>query len=1100
MIGELLGHPVDLRGAPRVQSPTPYLIAQTFIYGFASTLLYTVANSLFLTKFGAEALAHIYIGLALFVPAISFMYSASYRRFSSALIGLLTTAFFMVLCFGGWALETHTSQIWAPYALILGWNAYFLIGHLIQGDQIQRLFNVREIKKVVPVIMSGVIVGSILGGLMVTPLIDLVGSSVSLLLVTGCLLPLGFALQLYTIRRFPALQGANKSAPEKREKKSRSLQSLLGTRYVRLILIYGACYGLAIKLISYLFMSAAQENTAGPEELSSLLGLAYSVGSAGSLAFVLFASSRLLNRFGLGVTLAGTPIIVAPLMIGAMASLFMADQSVSLYFGLVVTAFLMTQTLDSGTTTTAMRTALQALPVSERSLAETAARGLGPSLAKGIAGVSILLLQAAGTDGQGVILIFAISICMCWVFASGLLHRDYGKLLLKTINRRALGSYGMEIVDGHTLQVVEQYLESDDVRKARLGLEVLKEAEHPSYQVHVMNMARSESPLLKALALKHIEQDRLVEALPLLEGELAQPSTTAIHAASLRAYCSIREIDAVEKVLPALDHSDLEVQAGTLVGLVRYGGISGVLAVGERLFALQRAADPRQRMLLADVIEQVEQPSLAQLILPLLQDTNMEVRERALLAARKVRHPRVASALVEALSDSQVRSRATMALSEMGDVLIPILQAALEEKTYPSTDVIRILRAIGDDASEAVISILRRSLDHTDSDIQTQVFRTLRSTYFRPSRQEKTFLEKLLGEEVEHGLRLLKAQLVMEGVPALAPLRRSLEFELSEQRDRIFLILTFLRGAELIIQAEMKLVYGDSNERAMALESLELILKGKVEGPVYTFVDTSESVQNRVDKLDQVFHSPTYDRDTCLLEICFESGSPWSSIGWIRPWAIYGAWHLELFADGEALKPILNDSNPLIREVARRTIDALESGTQAGRLARMPDSALQAWRAPTLLGEEERMLITIEKVAILQNVELFAETPDFALGAIAAVAEERHLEKGETFVQEGEQGDGMYVVVEGEVHLHAGGLTDSHLQPGGILGQIAIFDPGPRVVSATTLKESRVLWISTQAFREAMADCPEIAHTSLVVLARNLRLVAEQVDHLVHSS
>jgi CRP-like cAMP-binding protein len=122
------------------------------------------------------------------------------------------------------------------------------------------------------------------------------------------------------------------------------------------------------------------------------------------------------------------------------------------------------------------------------------------------------------------------------------------------------------------------------------------------------------------------------------------------------------------------------------------------------------------------------------------------------------------------------------------------------------------------------------------------------------------------------------------------------------------------------------------------------------------------------------------------------------------------------------------------------------------------------------------------------------------LGAIAAIAEERHLEEGETFVREGEQGDGMYVVVEGEVHLHAGGLTANHLQPGGILGQIAIFDPGPRVVSATTVKESRVLWISTQAFREAMADCPEIAHASLVVLARNLRMVAEQVDHLVHSS
>ena len=91
----------------------------------------------------------------------------------------------------------------------------------------------------------------------------------------------------------------------------------------------------------------------------------------------------------------------------------------------------------------------------------------------------------------------------------------------------------------------------------------------------------------------------------------------------------------------------------------------------------------------------------------------------------------------------------------------------------------------------------------------------MRSTHFRPNGQEKVFLEKMLGEEVEKGLRLLKAQLVMEGVPALAPLRRSLEFELSEQRDRLFLILTFLRGADLILQAEGKLVHGDSTERAM---------------------------------------------------------------------------------------------------------------------------------------------------------------------------------------------------------------------------------------------------------------------------------------------
>ena len=1099
VIGESFGYSESWRPVTREVLPTRYLIGQSLVSGLAGTLMIVVAQSLFLTRFGADGLAHIYIVLALFVPAVSFAYSAAYRRISGAAIGFLVAVLFTGMCFGGWVIEIRTSHVWWPYVLLLGSNAYALLSSLVQGDQIHRLFNVREIKKVVPLIASGTIAGEIMGGLLVRPLIDLVGSSEGLLLVIGSVLPFGFVFQFWTIRRFPIAQRASQQSPENREKKRISLRAMLKTRYVRFVLIYGGCCGLLIKLTSYLYFAAAKEHSAGPEQLSSFLGLVYALGAGTSLAFVLFGSSRVLNRFGVGVGLAGTPVVISPLLVAALGSLFIAGQPTSLYFWLVVATFFLLCTLHEGTTSAATRTALQALPVAERPLAEAAATGLGPSLGWGLAGVCILLLPSNASDGNEIILILAAGTCLCWLLFSRLLHRDYGALLFSTINRRALGSSSMAIAGANTLDVLEQYLHGSSFRKTHLALEVLRESEHPSYLTHVLELARSEKEANKVLAIEHIEESRLEEALPLLEEELDQPTSSTTQAASLQAYCSILEADAVDRASDALSSSDLDVQISALVGLLRYGGISGVLAAGERVLSLQRSDERGQRMLLADVIEKVGEPSLYQLVLPLLQDEEIEVREKAFLAAGHVRHRRVVDALIEALPDRRIRSRAIASLSEMGNILIPALKRALEERAYPRADVISILRATGKADQGAVISLLRRSLDHADREIQTQVFRTLRSIHFRPSPQEKTFLEKLLGEQVEHGLRLLKMQLVTEGVPALAPLRRSLGFELSEQRDRIFLILTFLRGEELIIQAEMKLVHGDSHERAIALESLELILKGKVEGAVCTFIDTSESVQHRVDKLDQVFHSPSYDRDTCLLAICLESESPWDK-DWTRAWAIYGAWHLELFADGEALKPILNDSNPLIREAARRTIDALEIGTPSLQPARMNDSALQAWLAPTLLGEEERMLLTIEKVAILQNVGLFAETPDFALGAIAAIAEERHLEKGETFVQEGEQGDGMYVVVEGEVHLHAGGLTASHLQPGGILGQIAIFDPGPRIVSATTTKESRVLWISSQAFREAMADCPEIAHASLVVLARNLRMVAEQVDHLVHSS
>jgi hypothetical protein len=1080
-------------------SPIRYLIGQALVSGLASTLMSVVAQSLFLTRFGADGLAHIYIGLALFVPAVSFAYSAVYRRLSGAAIGFLVAVLFMGVCFGGWVLETQTSYRWWPYVLFLGSSAYVLLSGLVQGDQIHRLFNVREIKKVVPLIASGAIAGQIMGGLLVRSLIDLLGSSESLLLVIGSLLPFGLGFQFWTIRRFPLAQRAKTKSSENREKKRSSLRAMLKTRYVRFILLYGGCSGLLIKFSSYLYLGAAKEHSAGPAQLSSFLGLVYAVGAGASLAFVLFGSSRVLTRFGVGAGLAGTPVVISPLIVAALGSLFMAGQPTSLYFWLIVAIFFLVYALHAGTTSAAIRTALQALPVSERSLAEAAANGLGPSLAWGLAGVFILLLPSNAVDGNEIILILASATCLCWFLCSRLLHRDYGALLVSTINRRVLGSNRMVIAGGHTLDVLEQYLHGPSFRKAHLALEVLRESEHPSYQSHVLDMARSKNQSIRVLAIEHIEKSRLEAALPLLEEELDQPgASSAIQAASLEAYCSILEAGAVDKVSAALSSADPDVQTSALAGLLRYGGISGILAAGERLFFLQRSDEPRERMLLANVIQKVDEPSLYQLALPLLQDKEMEVRKKGLLAARHVRHRRVVDALIEALSDRRVRSRAIASLSGMGDALLPALKRALEEKIYPSADVISILRVIGHADREAVVSLLRRHLDYPDANIRTQVLLSLGAVHFRPNHEERAHIAEAIRAEVSYALQALKAQRVMGHDLVLAPLQRALGFEVSMRQDRIFLLLAFLHDAETVMSAQFKLTHGEKNDWAMALESLDLMLRGTSEEVAHALLDSNESLEKRIEKMDQVCCTPTLDRDACLMEIGFEMKATWVR-EWTRSWAIYGAWHLDLVKDVAVLHAHLNDSSSLVRDVAQRVIHALERGTQPRQRTGAQDSGSQIWFAPTLLGEEERMLLTIEKVAILQNVELFEETPDFALNAIAAIAEERDLEVDETFMEKGACEDGMYVIVEGEVHTHMHGETVAHLGPGDILGVIAVFAPGPRVVSATTVEKTRLLWISKQAFEEAMVEHPEIAQASLRALARRLRKGADQMDHWIQS-
>jgi CRP-like cAMP-binding protein len=137
-------------------------------------------------------------------------------------------------------------------------------------------------------------------------------------------------------------------------------------------------------------------------------------------------------------------------------------------------------------------------------------------------------------------------------------------------------------------------------------------------------------------------------------------------------------------------------------------------------------------------------------------------------------------------------------------------------------------------------------------------------------------------------------------------------------------------------------------------------------------------------------------------------------------------------------------------------------------------------------------LLTIEKVAILKSTDIFAQTPDHILASVAAIAEEITLEAGETFIHQDTFEDDMYIIIEGEVRVHSGEETIAVLEAGQVIGEMEVLSPAPRLASATTTTETRLLGIHKDAFDEVMADRPEIAQRVIQVLVRRLRAVVER--------
>ena len=109
-------------------------------------------------------------------------------------------------------------------------------------------------------------------------------------------------------------------------------------------------------------------------------------------------------------------------------------------------------------------------------------------------------------------------------------------------------------------------------------------------------------------------------------------------------------------------------------------------------------------------------------------------------------------------------------------------------------------------------------------------------------------------------------------------------------------------------------------------------------------------------------------------------------------------------------------------------------------------------------------------------------------------------EPSEPFVQgmrifaQGDFGDVMYAVLEGEIELHAGERIFERVGPSGVFGEMALIDTKPRSASATAKTDGKLVRIDQQRFLFLVQNTPFFAIEVMQVLAQRLRRMDANAD------
>ena len=149
-----------------------------------------------------------------------------------------------------------------------------------------------------------------------------------------------------------------------------------------------------------------------------------------------------------------------------------------------------------------------------------------------------------------------------------------------------------------------------------------------------------------------------------------------------------------------------------------------------------------------------------------------------------------------------------------------------------------------------------------------------------------------------------------------------------------------------------------------------------------------------------------------------------------------------------------------------------------------------------------------EHAAALKGVALCRALSAEEIDAIAAIVETREVAAGKELFREGDPGDGLFLVVAGEVEVIKRGPGGEHslarLGAGGVLGEMSLITADSRSATGRALVETRVLYLPAPRFR-ALLEAGSIAAHKIVaaiaeVLARRLATMNGMVLELAEKS
>ena len=1060
-----------------------------FLYFFLLATIHSIGESVrdstYIASLGATQLPFAYLAVAIISFPVLILYAHCAGRFSQRLL-IVSWVFIHALALITFYWLFNLQSAWVPVAFYVWTAIAFGIGLSQYWSYANHRLDPRQARRLFAFIGAGGLLGAVPGG-QIASLVSLAFSTRAALLAAAGLSLLVVVIVALLERVRPLNGPAHRrhgTLEEIRSARS-GLHALQGSRLLVLIaaLMFIATAVNQIVDLQFKWAVEAAAGTGGLERLTTVFGNFYSVMGLLAFLFQIFFTQRIHRRLGVAVGLRVLPTSVAVstgLLLLAYGPVALAPLAAAYILKLSETGFRLS--VEQSSRELLFMPVPSPLRLQAKAFIDLFVQRVGR-------GATALLLLPVAYHVVGPVQIgwATLSLVVIWLWVTAMARREYVLAFRDGLRSGLMDEMpAVDPGDVTTITTLVEALGSADSRQVLHSLELL--AVSGQHRLVPPVLLYHDSPQVRRRTLGIMAAAGRSEAIPLVERAIAD-SDLEVRTAAIQALVALKGGDAVATVLPKLDDPDPRTRAAVVASLAGASDPAIAARVEAVLNELAASPDPATRIEAARAVAEIREPVAAASVVQLLYDSNRTVVQEAIAAvqARLERdgpNPLYVPIMISLMADRRLRKLARDAVVAHGERAISALVLFMNAEDEQIGVRRAVPMTIARINSPAAVTSLVDAVSSADPLIRRNVIEAL--AFLRTRHPEIHIRTDTVAREIRRDALVYLRSLAdlwavsswhearFDGpfvqwqsasrVPTL--LQQVLAQRMTTAVENIFRLLKLIHPARDVEATFRSLGSGQQGLRATALEYLDNSLTGGVRRDVFAVIDDAP-VEDKLRRAAQLFDIITETPEQTLGRLLDPDAAadPRGMIAFAAVHTVYTERIPEYYRTVRDLG--LRTTNPILRETAEWVAAKLGLQKEPGA------SPIADGAAPGGPANMKKMAL-IEKVVLLQGVDLFAACNAEQVLQLASIATEISFGAGGIVYQRHEPPDALYCIVDGKVDLSSGDGEPLRRGAGETFGVIDILRGQLRSRDATAAATTRALAIEADDFFDLLATNIEI--------------------------